>query len=969
MPVSVEQLRQKRLDNPKQFEKDQKDLKKLSILLFPIAQKLNVADDKEDRKLGKQLGKYVEAINTLSKDPSIKNNRDEIDSALDTLAGFGDFLGAPAANGLADGNVAEHITLDKSVEDAEAIKNGVHTLNRFCEFNMRVTRIMDGKVTVPTDEERKEQKEKLREWRERREREREETLAREARIDEEAKRARQEREQREAREKQAQKKAEEDAFKRAMYAAKKEEERLAQAREEERRRQEEARKSAEQREREAREAAEREKARQVELQANMRRDIEGALADARRPNATAHEKKVNMATAVAYHRELSDLSADGSEAVDTQFVNRNMQTVFNSAEFAIAEREGRLDELASLSAEELNKRVLDREREVGRYAEVTRDSVSRANTIYRQLDRTWRVRSDSAEYRAMKSAVQSVAQTNEPAGQLGHYLASEPAKQYVAKNLNEANSAVGKTRMACTLAFLKQTMPKKDFKSYCDGLNALRGIKSEITDNALSYDKTNPRCFVPEEIGTVKEVYEATRERFHTYAMENKTPPARDIALLTALKSMASKSADGENLVVEHEALQAEIEKVQKDRRFVNAIQSKSPFELIERAWGGNFDSLNDYDKPLSEQAQQRVEQERQRQEQEKARIEQERLEQERAIQAEKERLEQEKLRQEQERLRQEQEKQRLEQEKAEREAREAELRKQQKPLSACYTALNDDVQRLGSPLTPLLNDMDSPEDLEKDVETFATLIALWDYKKKSPEGVEDPMVNTAELRDKVQTLKQEPFVRQLTKSFKSDEDFSKVVQFYNKKGEKTKYSPEDKKIYAAVNLSARMNKAYADYQASKENPEGKVEKKPEWKKAAAKFTVADGYQILAPQIDGILQGGVTYKDAAELAAKTIALREQEVAGGANAPVDGKLLQKRVAELSKDRSVNAIGQSLSGPTFRDQVKEAIAGKPDKAQAFAELLGSDYQRRVENAQRQKDAQKVPNEPQPQGPEPT
>lgn len=90
-------------------------------------------------------------------------------------------------------------------------------------------------------------------------------------------------------------------------------------------------------------------------------------------------------------------------------------------------------------------------------------------------------------------------------------MAAYTVKKYVSKNLNKAKSAVGTTRMAVSLAFLKQTMSKDSFEAYCKNLNGMRGIKTtDGEDRSLTFDKDDPRYIEPDTIGTVKEVYQTS---------------------------------------------------------------------------------------------------------------------------------------------------------------------------------------------------------------------------------------------------------------------------------------------------------------------------------------------------------------------------------------------------------------------------------------------------------------------------
>ena len=897
MPVIVEDLRQKKAEDPGQYQADAQALFALSKILFRASLNLNRGDGKTGRKIGEKLESCSRAIEDISKDPFDRDHRESIDTAMDALVELGDFLGEPAektpdmddldeAELKKQGvrNVCAFIMNRLSEDDEREMKTGLETLDRFCGLGMDVERLTDGEVIRPAQARRGE----LDAWRERRKQAARETAEQERRIAEE----------------QERRKRREDAVRKNTGENRKQE-----------RPRQEARETGEQRQ----DAAEKERTRQNKLRAELNAGIENALNMARDPKASAREKMMNLAQAVACRRELNN-----GDSIDVERLNRGMQAIHDSAEFLLAEREGRLDELAEQPVEEIERRVTRREEDVRRCPGGLDGTDARASRIFRQLDRTWRVQGDSAQYKAAKREIGNLAGLGRPAGQQENYLAQEPVKQYVEKNLNAATSAVGKTRMACSLAFLKQIMAADAFRAYCANLNVLRRIPGEPGENgALAFDKTNPRCIEPDEIGTVSEVYQTAMERIQACARQNKMPPERDIAMLTALRSMEAKSGDGGDLVVEHETLQAEIERVRKDRRFQDAVHGKTAFELFEMARGGNIDTLEGYTKPLRPDQRERVERENRRiaEEEAAARERREREERDRVAREEKE-------------------------------AREREFRKQNKPISECFEQLADDLKEFGSRFGNIFALLDEVPQEQKDAKTFATLVALGEaraaHERKAAEGGEpdggrEATVNLSELNKRVRELEQDAFIRGMAKRLKQSEDFGKLVQTYTRQGgENPGLDERGRKIYPAVQVSKKLTESYAEYTGARERLE---------KKEPQKVTVAQGYGALKPHIDKLIRENMDYRWTADLAAKTLALREQErKGGGVDTAVDGDKLRERLAELRNDGTALALGRSLTEPAGREQLK-GILSKPDREHAFAELVGDMQRQRLEKQSQQ------------------
>lgn len=257
---------------------------------------------------------------------------------------------------------------------------------------------------------------------------------------------------------------------------------------------------------------------------NLRTRVGELLAQARDAQTSDQIRKANLAEAAAYLYELR-YAVNGSVPLNVERVNSNIRA-FEKA-FSREEQKGMLDSLAALQPDAFGTRVkntfeaidgsaaaeefgLRTKHDIANAHDPDAESVAyaraRSANIFRQMDRTWRVSGSSAEFGKAKKAMQDISDLERPE-KVDQYLAGETVKAYVTKNLNKARSAVGRTRMACSLAFLKQTMPEAVFRAYCNTLNLQRGIPRMIgqEQEGLAFENTDPRCIVPEEIGTVKQ--------------------------------------------------------------------------------------------------------------------------------------------------------------------------------------------------------------------------------------------------------------------------------------------------------------------------------------------------------------------------------------------------------------------------------------------------------------------------------
>ena len=1019
MPVTVEQLRRLKTQNPDRFEQNRRAMFAFSQFLYRTGQQLRREDNEA---VGRQLEKYSEALEQAALDPTVPEYREKIDTALDTLSTMGEYLGKVSSSNYGAGNNCE-LVINSDADRENAFRDGLNAVNAYCGFQYNVNDLVDGVVDNPTENERREREQARNEWNQQRAREREQSLRQERLANQ---RRQQQENARRQRLENAERLEEQDRQReerRRERARQREAAEQRQREEQERRIQEERNLSPQQREQREREAQQREQQRQAGLRNMLSGNRDLSRESARNPETPVQQKKINLAEVVAYQRELNRVQ-NGVRPVNMDYVNSDIQSVLDGAAIAVAERQGRLDTLARMTPERLNEHVLNMEQEIDRYTAGNANSSERAGEIFSQLDDTWRFRKDSREYRDAKRAIQDYSNLQNPS-QVDSYLAAQPVKEYVRKNLQHATSAVGKTRMACSMAFLKQTMSAEEFRIYCNNLNALRGIPNQVIGNRIEYDKSHPRCFVPEEIGTAEEVYSAARERVSESAQKDEKPSARDLAIMTAIKTLQAKNRgkggeEGRYLIVEHEALQDEIEKVMRDPRFINAYQNRPNDELWEMGFHGNINTLQGYADPLRPEQQDRVNAARDRQEREERQEKENQLRAKRQAWEENETREVERRRQkvrEAENLkRQEQENARREQERIQAEREEAVFLSKHTPAQKVYEDLFSDVQRLQNLYIPaqdepgvpapkknhaqkmvdevfgILNGKEVPEEpapkidpdkmvdevfgildekpepkesdrMAQDVfdevlnenhvpkksteEVLSTLIALAEMQKgvKANPKYNDRMLNTAKLQKRIDTLKNDPVVKQMARDPKLVETVKNSLQEGQKKQDKDE---KQKQMYSTMHLSIVLQKEH--------------EKKTKDKEVLDRMTVADGYHAMKKKTDAVIRGQMDFKQAVSPVATMVALREFEEKGGVNGHLDMNALNKRVKELLKDPIIKSMGQTLTGPTKLREMEKTIAMKENREQVFGEMVGDMYKKEVEKkkALEEQNARKNQNE---------
>ena len=513
-------------------------------------------------------------------------NRNSIENAVCELSELGDFLGKEVP-GAYNTNTFNYIMQYADPDDALVLQNGLELVNDTLELGIPLEKLEKGAPHVSTSEEKQAWEDYI-------------SAVKEGQANREANQKDFEAQQRLAEQKrqQASKAADDLEKKEIEEKTKKQLEEERRKAEEQKRAEEEARKSAEQKKRE--EDARREKARQTNLsnQEAMRTGMAQSIRQYRDGEAAAETKKMNMAMAAAFHAELERVGPDGNVPIDTDRVKRDIDVCFHSAAFAIAEAEGNLDSLTAMEPEQLRTQITKREREVQlSNPEGTKDDRVRAGKLWEQMDGTWRIKKNSAQFEKARDAMKAVYEKGRPATRAENYVATEAVKQYVAKNIHKAKSDVGKKRMAISLAFLKQTMTPANFQAYCNALNAQRQaeIPHTIGQNGIEYDRTSDRYIDPREIGTVDEVYNETKARIAAVE-DGKKPDARDLAMLTALSEM--RKHGGGDQAVEKSALEAGVRKVQQDPRFRSAIEKDSAEDLINKAWYGGLNKVEGYAQP-----------------------------------------------------------------------------------------------------------------------------------------------------------------------------------------------------------------------------------------------------------------------------------------------------------------------------------------------------------------------------------
>ena len=512
-------------------------------------------------------------------------NRNSIEDAVCELTELGDFLGKKVPKEFT--NAYDYILQSAEPEDSEVIRKGLELVNDTLELGIPLEKLEKRQSYESTAEEKQER----RDYR---------AAIKEGQANREANRKEFEEQQKQAERKrqQASREADEREAREIEEKSRKQREEEEKRQEEEKRRQEEEKRSEEQKRQAEQERQEKARRLQLKNQQAMKKALEDSITVYRDPKASPELKKVNMAMAAAVRAELDRVGPGGEAPIDESRVKQDMEDFFKSAEFAIAEEKGTLEELTALEPEAIRQRITQREQDVdASHPEGAAEDRERAEKLWAQFDATWRMKKNSQQFDRARDAMQAYADKKGPVSRADNYLAAETVKQYVAKNIGEARSDTGKKRMAISLAFLKQTMTPAAFRAYCNGLNAQRGFMPITVENGKPvYDTKNDRYIDPKTVGTVDEVYNETRERLSLAAQGKAEFDPRDLAMMTALSSLKKKG--GGDSTVEKSALEAEIAKVEKDSRFKDALKNDTPEALIDKAWAKQLDALEGYAQP-----------------------------------------------------------------------------------------------------------------------------------------------------------------------------------------------------------------------------------------------------------------------------------------------------------------------------------------------------------------------------------
>ncbi len=672
-----------------------------------------------------------------------------------------------------------------------------------------------------------------------------------------------------------------------------------------------------------------------------------------------------------------------NNARDQQEVNIDQREALNmkkwaleSDAFKIAERKGTVNELTGLSINRVGTRINEVNENINFFNAGDAKAVRRARKIFNQFSNTWRIKWNSSEFDAAKQAMQDIAESQTHPNQLDNYVAAETVKRYVSKNLNKAKSAVGITRMSCALAFLKQTMSPESFKAYCANLNGLRGIHPQlIVENGNEYDRSNPRCIVPDEIGTIEEVYKNARERLTRYAHnENIEIDTRDIAILTALKNIErSNPADGKNKIVEHETLQAEIARIQNNREFRNLCRTTPRDELIMMAWEHNFDTT--MTPVLNDEQKSRVAKERQDKENsialEKAQKDYENaknqaikiLKEEEVKEAERKRIEEENRKKEEEKRKKEEEEERrkiertmfelcvelsseLEEFAEPAKLKEEESRKNKSgSLEGIFDILND--QKPTQKKTALLNDLfdqlndDYIDPMDKKVEVLAKFAVIGRiYNENRNKKDRNITIKLADFKEEVDKLKKNTVFINYAKKTIEDPEFSQNIWNIMKKSKKPDYSEEFKKSYSVMSYSLLLDTEYEKYVNYSQN------------RSMDYF-----YDMLSEPINSYMKlFSHDDKKLKRIVVTSLALREMERELGP----DGKASQYEFIARSKkyinDPAVQKTMQSIKGISIDTELRKGY-GKKDFPKFFGKVVEEAYSKAVTDLNKTKESKKI------------
>lgn len=605
-PVTVEQLRE--LKKKGQDFSSNPDFTAFCSLMGKLAYDNSIRG--YGKKFAANLQKYSDALYKVRRDPDIPENREDIEDALDTVEEMGSFLFTKAPEEQPDDDEPDfdddlyrkdpqntHNLLLKLFEengvasDVNKYKKGIDAINKIGGLNLDLETLEENKIDDKAFASKKREISERAELRENdRERQKEEQArkAQELRMKQAAEKKRRIQEEKEweeyrqkKREEEARKQEEEarkqreleEARKKEAEAKRKAEEARAKRQEEAiKRREEEARMSPEQKQ-----AAEKQRKQERERKIErLREEVEKCEIAYRSEDLTQYDRKATLAFAAAVQDALFVMESNQNYDVGYKKISLHATMLLNGGGMKVEEFYGRLDQLAKRTPAEVLNTLEGHEKAAQHYYDAEAGSKERAEKILNQMKQTKRIGGDSEEYNRLVEIMNRHATAEQLPDSGEQYLAAVVANKYLradSKLVRPRKTAVGKTRLACCLAFKKQTMEKTQFANWCGtyGLN-------------------------PIEIGLTSEVQKEAKERLR----QNNHLTVRDFARVTAIGMMREDAKrKGVDFVVEQEKLNAQIAKVEKDPRFRAAMKNLSNPEQREKlatnALRGSFDTLDGY--------------------------------------------------------------------------------------------------------------------------------------------------------------------------------------------------------------------------------------------------------------------------------------------------------------------------------------------------------------------------------------
>ena len=734
--------------------------------------------------------------------------------------------------------------------------------------------------------------------------------------------------------------------------------------------------------------------------------INSRLSDARDDKKNGVDRLAAMAEAYAYWFILDEANAvnqnvelendnevpdDAQNAqtinIDENELNNKKNYALGSLAFDVALKNRRVDELTGRSLNTITTHINYVKDNIDQYNAGNEKSANRAQSVLSQFESTWRIKRNSSEFNAAKRAMRDIAQSQDDPTRSMNFLAGDTVKKYVAKNIRKAKSAVGITRMACALAFIKQTMTEQDFKIYCRNMNVLRGNQPlSVQGNEAVFDRTDPRCIVPEEIGTVAEVYHNARERFTVYQKNKEKIDTRDIAILYALKNIEKNSPEGKNKIVEHETLQAEIQKIQNKRAFREFCERTPRDELIMMAWEHKFD--NSLTPTLDEYHMNQVLQDRQN----AIKAERELIDNQHAVEDAKiladnakykaEALEIKKKLDEQEAEKkkiEEQNRKQKELEERRKTARtfeelsaellpamekyaepaklkeEAELKKKDKDM---VENLFDDIiinpapkKKGNKELDEIFDELNENPTLEKEkLDTFAKFVVVGKFffkekeerEKNKAKKTESITIKLDDFKKEVSNLKKNPDFKNIAKEIIDDPKFSEnALNCYKNSKESDVKDENQRNLRAVLLFCASLNTKY--------------EKKLDFLK---KRPLKDYYSDMNGKLKNYLDNGNFDKKDGRLKTlvyNAIVLRNIEKEVGPNGAASPKEVDTEVKKLKNipdiDSVINTTMQTMKTLSIDSKLRRE-SKRPDFPQFFSEVVEKAYEQAVESVKRMK-----------------